>query len=121
MSITLRAYGEHLAVFQDSAARPTPADRRALAEVIELLVGTRYLSTRQAAEQLGVASINTVKTLIGDGLLPGSRRSERGQWQVPLTAVRRLVEDRERVANRTPDDPYLLPVSDSRSPRVSGT
>ncbi len=118
MDTTLRAYGEQLAVFQDPTARPTAADRRVLETVIELLIGKRYLTTRQAAEQLGVSSINTVKALIEEGLLPGSRRSERGQWQVPLEAVRGLAADRERVSNRTADDPYVIPVSNGRSSRA---
>lgn len=115
---TLRTYAERLETFRDPAKTPTAADRRALDAAIDLLRGRRYLSTTDAADRLGVGSINTVKGLIKDGLLPGSFQNERGTWQIPLAAVKRLDEDRQKVARVTRNNPYALPISKKHSSRL---
>lgn len=70
--------------------------RRTIREVVELLRGKRFVSTRGAADRLGVASINTIKRLAEDGFLVGAFRNERGTWQIPLSAVVALEKQREQ-------------------------
>jgi hypothetical protein len=100
-----------------------PAQREALDYAISLLRGERVLTSTEASHFLSV-SVNTVKDLAEDGLLPGSWRlpsskdGRPGQWQIPSVAVRELIEDRKRVAARTARNPYALPVSLGRSRRL---
>jgi predicted DNA-binding transcriptional regulator AlpA len=96
-----------------------PAEREALDYAISLLKGERLLTSTEASHFLSV-SVNTVKDLAEDGLLPGSWRlpGESGKWQIPSAAVRELIEDRKRIATRSARNPYALPVSLRSSDRL---
>jgi excisionase family DNA binding protein len=108
---------ETLAQLRDGGS-VDPVEREALDYAISLLRGERILSSTEAAGFLRV-SVNTVKDLADDGLLPGAWRLPKGgKWQIPAAAVRELIEDRKRVAARSARNPYALPVSLGRSRRL---
>ncbi len=65
---------------------------------------SEYLTTQEAAELLGVASINTVKAMIKSGEIAGQRTRERSHFRIPRASVeaflrspryKRLMEEEE--------------------------
>ena len=80
---SLRAVLEH--------CRALPALPHELAEdldrCIDTLSASVSVSTGDAARILGYGSINSVKSLVGRGLLPGAFRSRSGRWHMPLDSV----------------------------------
>lgn len=77
---------------------PTEHARRTITKVVALLRGETYLTTGQARDRLGLGSINTVKRLAEDGHLKGAVKNEKGTWQIPLSAVIALEDDRREAA-----------------------
>lgn len=67
-------------------ATPTVADRKNLRWLSDLLHRRRLLTTGEAADMLGVKSINTVKRWIDDGYLK-ARTDPRGQRKVLFSSV----------------------------------
>jgi hypothetical protein len=102
----------------EEVASISPYHRRAFREVVNLLRGKRYLGTREAADRLGVSSINTVKRLAEDGFLSGAVRSEHGVWQIPLSAVVALEKDREKVRREFKSSTKGIKVSNKVSHRL---
>jgi len=93
-------------------ARPTDADRRNLRWLSDLLHRRRLLSTGEAAEMLGVKSINTVKRWVDEGYLE-ARMDPKGQRRVLFSSVASL-QSKFDAAETTTD---LLPRRQRSTPR----
>lgn len=96
-----------------------PHQRQALQRVVGLLRGQAYLRTGDVRERLGIGSINTVKRLAEDGFLPGAYRNERGVWQIPLSSVVRLEEQREQAHRDSLSPSKGIRVSNKSSHRLT--
>ena len=100
---------------------PTPMSQLLFEEVTEALTGsgradlvkrlranrqkTRDLTSKQAAELLGVSSANTVKNWLKGGHFPGAYKTQGGHWRFPEAGVlaTRAAMEALREKNRTGD------------------
>ena len=69
-----------------------PQAREEIAKLRAAIDGDIYLTTGQAAERLGVKSINTVKSLVRAGKLEAHRGGETGRFRIPLASLLAFIE-----------------------------
>src|SRR5579864_2376950 len=94
MTITERLRQDLQAVIEQAEAGHTAEAVRTARKALNELNGDRLLTTTEAAEALGVRSINTVKLWCRSGLLSSVQRGNR--TMIPLAEVERM-RDSERV------------------------
>ena len=69
-----------------------PKAREEIAKLRAAIDGDISLTTGQAAERLGVKSINTVKSLVRAGKLEAHRGGETGRFRIPLASLLAFIE-----------------------------
>ncbi len=69
-----------------------PQAREEIAKLRVAIDGDIYLTTGQAADRLGVKSINTVKSLVRAGKLDAHRGGETGRFRIPLSSLLVFIE-----------------------------
>ncbi len=101
MSITDQLRKDLRTVIEQAEAGNTGEVVRTAQEALRALDGDRLLTTTEAAEALGVRSINTVKLWHRSGLLSGVQRGNR--TMIPLSEVERVRDDERVRAIRAAD------------------
>jgi hypothetical protein len=91
-----------------------PAEPELLAEVDAAVAGLadRRLTSGEAAELLGVKSLNTVKSWARAGMFPGAIRTETGRWLIPYDDVWRVRENMASIAAISDKRRRALPDND---------
>lgn len=69
-----------------------PQAREEIAKLRVAIDGEIYLTTGQAADRLGMKSINTVKSLVRAGKLEAHRGGETGRFRIPLASLLAFLE-----------------------------
>jgi len=68
-------------------------DREVLDRLAAFLEAKNSLTTSEAAQLLGLGSVNTVKRVLAAGLLEGATQTAGRHWRIPVEAVARYRED----------------------------
>ncbi len=91
-------------LFDEVTAALTDADRLDLVERLAALREDQTVTSKQAANLLGVSSANTVKNWLEGGWFPGAFRTPGGHWRFlrseVLAARGRMEELRDKNARR---------------------
>jgi Helix-turn-helix domain len=101
MSITERLRKDLQTVIEQAEAGNTAEVVRTAQKALRELDGARLLTTTEAAEALGVRSINTVKLWCRTGLLSSVQRGNR--VMIPLAEIERVQNDERVRAIRAAD------------------
>ncbi len=101
MSITDQLRKDLRTVIEQAEAGNTGEVVRTAQEALRALDGDRLLTTTEAAEALGVRSINTVKLWQRNGFLSGVQRGNR--TMIPLAEIERVRDDERVRAIRAAD------------------
>ena len=101
MSITERLRKDLQSVIRQAEAGNTTEVVRTAQEALRALDGERLLTTTEAAEALGVRSINTIKLWCRNGFLACVQRGNR--TMIPLSEIERVRNDERVRAIRAAD------------------
>lgn len=101
MSLTEQLRQDLRAVIAQAEAGNTAAVVRTAQKALQELDGDRLLTTTEAAEALGVRSINTIKLWCRNGFLASVRRGNR--TMIPLTEIERVRASERVRATRAAD------------------
>lgn len=75
------------------------------------------LTSRQAADMLGVSSINTVKNWLEGGFFPGAYQTPGGHWRFPKAEVLEAKRRMEALRARNQRGDLALPAEDDEGER----
>jgi hypothetical protein len=101
MTITEQLRKDLETVIEQAEAGNTAEVVRTAQEALRALHGDRLLTTTEAAEMLGVRSINTVKLWCRTGFLASTQRGNR--TMIPLSEIERVRDDGRVHAIRAAD------------------
>lgn len=95
-----------------AAEQTDPETARELRALADLLTKPRWLTSKEAADLLGVSSRNTIKNWLQEGHFPRSRRTPGGHYRFLLADVLQVKEAMQELSDRNARQDLAVPVSD---------
>ena len=101
------------ALLADPTDAISTADRTDLVERLQTSEKTEYLTSKSAANLLGLSSANTIKNWLKGGHFPGALQTLGGHWRFPLHEVQEAKRAMELLRERNLRRDLALPETEA--------
>jgi excisionase family DNA binding protein len=106
-----------LSLFDEVASTLAEAGRNDLVQKLKAYrQGAKDLTSREAAEVLGVSSPNTVKNWLNGGYFPGAYKTPGGHWRFPRAEVLATKAAMDELRRRNRDGDFTPSDSEGEEP-----